>query len=186
MTIAKLVLVATLTATLLVACGTLAPTATPLSTPTVMPQSTSTALPPPRATAKASPPPTLEVTLTTDSDHYEPSKAEIHVTLANHGDEAVYLSICGPWRIVRADTLAMFWTIECEIDYLGHKVEPDKSFSSSVSLYLDEGSYRVQTDVYGNCSLDDSQPISTKETYYGEFSDCAIREVISSEPFGAE
>ncbi len=198
MRLLKPILVVGLLGALLAACAgptqtvapgpTVEPTTPPTETPTVAPTAapTPTASPPAPPTAAPLPTSQLNVLLTTDSPYYPPSKVELHLTVTNHGTEPVYLPICGPWGLVKADTLEMAWAIQCEIDYLGHKIEPGESFSGVLAEYLSEGSYRVVTEVYGDCTLGQPKTISDQETYYGEFSDCAIRETVYSEPFGVE
>jgi hypothetical protein len=166
MTILRNVPVLLFFAVLLAECGARTPTPEPTATPT--------------------PTSLLEVTLTTDSDHYGRAEAELQLTVTNHGDGPVYLPICGPWDIIRADSHESVWFIECEIDYLGHEIDPGESFSGSLKPHLDPGSYRARTEIYGECSLGEPKTISARETYYGEFSACTIREEIVSEPFRVE
>ena len=182
----RLAFVLLLLAALLLACGaptspaqsTESPSTAPTRPPTVPPTNAPTQLP----TAR----PLLNVTLTTGSLNYKPGKAEIEITLTNHGDEPIYLPICGPWSLADAESLRDFWFIECEIDYLGHKVEPGASYAGSLALFIDEGSYRVRTWVYGDCTLGEPKVISPRETYYGEFHECAVWEEAMSDPFGVE
>lgn len=170
-----------LAAALVIACGT--PEPTPTAEPSVVPTRT----PKPTAEPTATPmSPSLNVTLSTDSAHYKPSRVVLHLTLTNHGDQPVYLPICGPWAIIHADTKKLLYATVCETDYLGHKVDPGQSLADSLSLYLQAGSYEVGTKVYGDCILGEPQSISAKETYYGVFDDCAIWQEIVSEPFGVE
>jgi hypothetical protein len=181
----RTMLALSLAASLVIACGTPRPTPTvePIAEPSVVP----TRIPKPTAEPTATPmPPLLNVTLSTDSAHYEPSRVAMHLTLINHGDQPVYLPICGPWSIIRTGTKKLLWFMECEVDYLGHKVDPGQIFADSLSLYLQAGSYEVGTEVYGDCILGEPKSISAKETYYGEFDDCAIWQEIVSESFGVE
>ena len=170
-----------LAAALVIAC------ATPWPTPTAEPSAVPTRTAKPAAEPTATPiPPLLNVTLSTDSAHYKPSRVALHLALTNLGDQPVYLPICGPWSIIHADTKKLLYVMVCETDYLGYKVDPGQSLADSLSLYLQAGSYEVGTKVYGNCVLGEPKSISDNETYYGVFDDCAIWQEIVSEPFGVE
>jgi len=165
----RLISALTLTTLMLVACGAATPTAEPADEPT--------------ATAAA---PLPDLILTTDRALYDRSNAEINLTLANHTDETVYLPICGPWRVVLADADTLYWSIECEIDYLGHEIGPGETFVGSLQVSLEPGSYRVQVEVYGDCTLGEPKTISARETYFGEFRACTTRDVVYSDPFATE
>ena len=185
-------LAATLLATL-VACqltarptATTPPPATPLSTPTSStPASTPTSESPqtslPSLTEEGKSP---DVTLATDAGSYPASGAEVHVTLTNNTSQPIYLPICGPWEIIHpGDPDRPPWGVECEIDYLGYKVEPGEVFADRLSLDLPPGSYQAQTMFYADCTLGQPKTISARETYYGEFADCASWQGVSSSPF---
>jgi hypothetical protein len=125
----------------------------------------------------------LSLTLETDAGSYPASGGEIQITLTNHGDESVYLAICNPLHLVEADTLDEAWLVLCEIDYLGYKVEPGESLSESMPTQVEPGTYRLQATAYADCTLGEPKPISARETYYGEFHDCAIQQDVVGEPF---
>lgn len=148
--------------TLLAACGA-EPTAAPSPVPT--------------------PAGTLNLSLTTDAGSYPTSGAEIQVTLTNLGAEPVYLALCEPMSLVEANTLTSVWVVLCEIDYLGHKVEPGGSFVDDVSPNAEPGAYRIQTTVYADCTLGEPMSFGPGQTNYGDFRDCAIRQEVVSEPF---
>lgn len=150
---------------------------TPASTPTS--ESPQTSLPSPMEEGKS-----LDVTLATDAGSYPASGAEVHLTLTNNTPQPIYLPICGPWEIIHpGDPDRPTWGVECEIDYLGYKVEPGQVFADRLSLELPPGSYQAQTMVYADCTLGQPKTISARETYYGEFADCASWQGVTSPSF---
>jgi hypothetical protein len=48
---------------------------------------------------------------------------------------------------------------------------------------LDPGAYRLQTTLWGDCSLDEPQIISPQETNYGGFDECTTHQELLSAPF---
>ena len=154
--------------------ATFACTATPTPTVTaVLPAS-------PLATAEEQP----EVVLTTDKQIYPAGEVTVLLALTNHGAGPLYLRICGPWEVVNpAEPDRPVWTVACEIDYLGHRVEAGASFTDSLSVRLLPGIYSVQTPAYSDCTLGEPKRISARETYYGNFSDCARRQTVTSPQF---
>ena len=160
------------------------------ATPTITATFASTATPTPTVTEvlPASPSPTAEeqpaAVLTTDEQIYPAGEVTVLLALTNHGAGPLYLRICGPWEMVNpADPDRPVWTIECEIDYLGHRVEAGASFTDRLSARLESGAYRVQTLAYSDCMLGKPKRISAHETYYGDFGDCARRQRVASPPF---
>jgi hypothetical protein len=141
----------------------------------------------PTPTSELSPVPTpsgpLTLDLTTDANSYPASGGQIQVTLTNHADETVYLALCAPMDFVQADTLALVWDVLCEIDYLGHKIEPGESFADSIEPNAEPGTYRIQTMVYAGCTLGEPRAIGPGQTNYGDFRDCTVQQKVVSEPF---
>jgi hypothetical protein len=111
---------------------------------------------------------------------------DVVITVTNNASQPVYLPICGPWHLYRQvqEGWEVAWEIDCEIDYLGHKIEPGQAFSDTFSLrdhywIAEPGLYKIEVEVYSDCILGAPEVISPWETYYGEFEDCATREVVS-------
>ena len=77
------------------------------------------------------------------------------------------------------------YALACEIDYLGHKIEPGQTFADRPDLGqgLDSGTYQARVEVYAGCTLGEPQVISAGETNYGRFGDCQVRETVLSAPF---
>ncbi len=118
---------------------------------------------------------------------YDAAVQEVNLTLANLGHEAVYLPVCGPWEIFDVkDPERPVWLLVCEVDFLGYRVEPGETFTDTVATELGPGIYQARTQAYAGCTLDEAKTLSRAETYYGEFSDCAMRKVIVSPPFDVE
>jgi hypothetical protein len=122
---------------------------------------------------------TLTATVNPDST----SLVAIHLDLTNSRNEVVYLPVCGPWEILGADDLRPDWFVTCEIDYLGHRVAPNSTFSDELLLGLEPGTYQARTQVYSQCKLGEPKTISATETFYGEFVKCAVHELVVSPPF---
>jgi hypothetical protein len=129
----------------------------------------------------------LDVALTTDASRYPPAETEIHLILTNNGGMPIYLPVCGPWEIIPVeDPDRPAWSLDCEIDYLGHKVDPGQIFADGLQVNLQQGTYQARIWVYGDCALGEPKEIDANETYYGEFGDCAIAEEAVSAPFAIE
>ncbi|HYN86902.1 MAG TPA: hypothetical protein VER55_00160 [Ardenticatenaceae bacterium] len=129
-------------------------------------------------------PESVNVTLTTDAPTYPPTRTQIGLNLTNQGDESVYLPICGPWEVIRPEEPdAPVWFNLCEVDYLGPEVEPGDTFTGTLELELEPGSYQGRIDVYATCTLEEPQIISESETYYGDFQDCIHHVEVLSAPF---
>ena len=135
-------------------------------------------------------PPGLQVSLRTAAATYTTTSDAIQVIFANDSTETVYLAICGPWEIARpGEPDRPVWDILCEIDYLGHKVEPGGVFTRSLSLErmtIEPGAYIVQGNVYADCTLGEPYQIDANETNYGAFGDCMTRVRIESPSFTIE
>jgi len=109
---------------------------------------------------------------------------EMDLTLENHGQQDVYVPICGPWEIYREqDPDRPSWFLACEIDYLGHRVRADDSWRDRLVVKLEPGTYHARTQVYGDCTLGAPQEFSPREIDYGDFDDCAVRQEAISPAF---
>lgn len=109
---------------------------------------------------------------------------EMAFTFANHGQQDVYLPICGPWEIYRdEDPERPSWFLACEIDYLGHRVAAGDTWRDRLVVKLEPGTYHARTQVYGDCTLGAPHEFSPREINYGEFGDCAVRQEAVSPAF---
>ncbi|HSJ53867.1 MAG TPA: hypothetical protein VLC52_08960 [Anaerolineae bacterium] len=141
-------------------------------TPTTVPQSESTPAGP------------LNVILSIDAVPGTAGNIEIAFTLENHGQQQVYLPICGPWEIYRVeDPERPSWFLACEIDYLGHRVQAGDNWRDRLVVKLEPGTYHARTQVYGDCTLGPPHEYSPREVNYGDFGDCAVRQEVVSLPF---
>jgi len=171
---------------LLVGVAACQATTTPASAPATATTTRPTELPSPSPTQEAEPQ-ALGIEIATDASRYPSSGATLQISLSNNSDRVVYLPVCGPWEVASAgDPTEPVWLIVCEIDYLGHRIEPGQVLADSLSLELEAGAYQVQTMVYADCQLGEPREISARETYYGEFSACAIWQQVASPTFHAD
>jgi hypothetical protein len=126
----------------------------------------------------------LAVSLTSDSEHYSQTSHEIQIRAINNGTEPIYMPICGPWQIVPVqDPERLVWAGICEVDFLGHQLLPGEELVDTLQAELKPGTYQARVRVYGQCSLEEPEPISSSETFYGPFDACRISDLIHSPQF---
>jgi hypothetical protein len=129
----------------------------------------------------------LDLSLSVLPGQASPGKVELALTLANDGEEPVYLAICGPWEVHQeGDPDRPVWLGICEVDYLGHQVAPGAIFSGTLQAELDIGRYRARTWAFGDCTLAPPQEVSAQEINYGAFGDCAVAQEVTSAPIVIE
>jgi hypothetical protein len=119
--------------------------------------------------------------------HASPGQVELALTLTNNGDQPVYLPICGPWEVYQeGDPGGTVWMGICEVDHLGHQVDPGAIFADALQMELDAGHYRARVGVYGDCSLGPPVEVSAQEINYGAFADCPVSQDVTSAPIVIE
>jgi hypothetical protein len=126
----------------------------------------------------------LSVILSIDAVPGTAGTTEMAFTLANHGQQDLYVPICGPWEIYRdEDPERPSWFLACEIDYLGHRIREGDTWRDRLVVKLEPGTYHARTQVYGDCTLGAPQEYSPREINYGDFDDCAVRQEAVSPAF---